>query len=152
MKTGTDALRTAENEYGSAKLENGNRRPRNRRKRVRERKALKRDTTPSVPPKTSPEAQNKKTVPIKLCTAEKKSPGAQNMKTGPDALSSSENEYGRAKHGTRRPWYRRKRVRARKTRKQYPTPSVPSKMSPGAQNMKTGPDALGTAKNESRSA
>jgi hypothetical protein len=35
--------------------------------------------------------------------------------------------------------------------KRDPTTSVPPKMSPGAQNMKTGPDALGTAENESGS-
>jgi hypothetical protein len=45
------------------------------------------------------------------------SPDAQNMKTGPDALGTAENESGSAKHekGTRRPPYRRKRVRAHKT-------------------------------------
>jgi hypothetical protein len=45
------------------------------------------------------------------------SPGAQNMKTGSDVLGISGNESGRAKHvnGTRRPRYRRKRVRERKT-------------------------------------
>jgi hypothetical protein len=44
------------------------------------------------------------------------SPGAQNMKTGPDALSTAEKESGRAKHenGTRRTQYRRIRVQARK--------------------------------------
>jgi hypothetical protein len=47
----------------------------------------------------------------------KTSPRAQNMKTGPEALGTDENEYGREKHdnGTRRPRYRRKRVRERKT-------------------------------------
>jgi hypothetical protein len=78
METGPDALGTAENESGSAKLENGTLRPRNRRKRVRERKTLKRDPTPSEPPKTSP--------------------GAQNMKTEHDALGTAENDSGRAKH------------------------------------------------------
>jgi hypothetical protein len=45
------------------------------------------------------------------------SPGAQNMKTGPDALCIAENVSGSAKYenGTRRPQYRQKRVRARKT-------------------------------------
>jgi hypothetical protein len=38
-------------------------------------------------------------------------------------------------------------VRARKTRKRDPSLPVPSKMSQGAQNVKTGPDALGTAEN-----
>jgi hypothetical protein len=82
------------------------------------------------------------------------SPGAQNMKPGPDALITVGNESGRAKlkNGTRRPRYRRKRVRARNTCKREPTPSVMPNTSPGAQNMKTGPDALGTAENESGSA
>jgi hypothetical protein len=38
MKTGRDALGTVENEFRSAKHENGTRRPPHRRKRVRERK------------------------------------------------------------------------------------------------------------------
>jgi hypothetical protein len=38
MKTGADALGTAENECGNAKHENGTRHPRYHRKRVRERK------------------------------------------------------------------------------------------------------------------
>jgi hypothetical protein len=73
------------------------------------------------------------------------------MKTGHDALATVENESGRLKHenGTRRPRYCRKRVRACKTGKRDPTPYIPSKTSPGAQNMKMGPDALVTAKNES---
>jgi hypothetical protein len=73
------------------------------------------------------------------------------MKTGPDALGTAENGSGRAIHenGTRRPRYRQKRVRARKTRKRDPTPSLPPKMSPGAQNMKTGPVALNSVENES---
>jgi hypothetical protein len=58
MKMGTDALGTAENDYGSAKNENWTRRLRYHRKRVRARKTLKRDGTPSVPPKMSPSAQN----------------------------------------------------------------------------------------------
>jgi hypothetical protein len=80
---GTDALGTAENEFGSVKLENGTRRPQKRRKQVHERKTRKRDPTPSVPPKTSP--------------------GVQNMKTGPETLSTAENEFGHAKYenGTR---------------------------------------------------
>jgi hypothetical protein len=67
---------------------------------------------PSVPPKTST--------------------GTQNMKMGPDTLEIAENESGSAKHekGTRRPGFRRKRVRARKTLKRDLTPSVPPKMSP----------------------
>jgi hypothetical protein len=45
------------------------------------------------------------------------SPGTQNNKMGPDALGTAENESGKAKHEneTRRPRYRRKRVRERKT-------------------------------------
>jgi hypothetical protein len=47
----------------------------------------------------------------------KTSPAPQNKKTRPDALGTAENESGRAKNeiGTRRPRYRRKRVRTRKT-------------------------------------
>jgi hypothetical protein len=57
----------------------------------------KRDTTPSFPPK--------------MCS------GAQNMKRGPVALGTTENESGSAKHEnrTRRPRYRRKQARSRKT-------------------------------------
>jgi hypothetical protein len=75
--------------------------------------------------------------------------GVQNRKTGLDSLGTDEDESGRAKqeHEKRRPRYRRKRVRERKIRKQDPTPSVSPKTIPGALNMKTGPDALGTAKN-----
>jgi hypothetical protein len=98
----------------------------------------------------SPGAQKMKTGPDALGTAEKVF-GAQNKKTAPDALGTDKNESGRAKHenGTRRPRYGRKRVRACKTRKQDPSPSVPTKTSLGAQNIKKGPDALATAKNES---
>jgi hypothetical protein len=73
------------------------------------------------------------------------------MVTVPDALGTVENEFGRAKHknGTQHIWHRRKLVRERKTCNRDPTPTVPPKMSPGAQNMKTGPCALGTAENES---
>jgi hypothetical protein len=72
------------------------------------------------------------------------------MKTGRDALGTTENEFGNAKHenGTRRPRYHRKYVWERKTRKQDTKPPVPPKMSPGAQNMKMGPDAHGTTENE----
>jgi hypothetical protein len=93
---------------------------------------------------------------------------AQNMKTGPDAIYTAENESGRTKHeigpnnlrtaknvsesakhenGTRRPCDRRKYVRERKTLKRDWTPSVPLKMSPGAQNMKSRHDALCSAEN-----
>jgi hypothetical protein len=81
----------------------------------------------------------------------KTSSGAQNMKTGTGALGTVGKESGRAKHenGTRCPRYHRKRVRERKTRKRYPTLSVPLKTCSGAKNMKMGWEALGTAKNES---
>jgi hypothetical protein len=57
MKVGHDALGTAENVSKSAKLENGTRRRRYRRKRVRKRKTGKLDPTPSVLPKLCPGAQ-----------------------------------------------------------------------------------------------
>jgi hypothetical protein len=55
--------------------------------------------------------------PGAIGTAENESGSAKNMKTGPDAIGAVENEFGRAKHEnwTRRPLYRRKRVRARQT-------------------------------------
>jgi hypothetical protein len=91
------------------------------------------DLTPLIPPKTSPRAQN--------------------VKMGLDALGTAENESRSAKHenGIWRPRYRRNRVRERRTWKRDPTPSVPAKTSPGAQNVKMGPYALRTAENESRS-
>jgi hypothetical protein len=97
MKTGPDALYSAENESGSAKHENGTGCLRYHQIRAREGKIRKWDPTPSVPPKMSP--------------------GAQNRKTGPDAPGTAENEYGSAKQENQigRPWYRRKRVRERKT-------------------------------------
>jgi hypothetical protein len=61
------------------------------------------------------------------------------MRTGHDDLGTAENEYG-------------KRLRDLKTSNQETTPSLPSKTSPGASNMKTGPDAPSTAENESGSA
>jgi hypothetical protein len=152
MKTGLEALSTAENVSGSIKHENGTRRPRYRRKRIRGCKTLKRDPKPPELPNTSLSAQNKK--------------------TGLDAHGTTENKFGSAKHEnwTRRPRYRRKYVQERKSWKRDPTPSVPPKMSPGAQimksgsdalgipkkspgaqNMKTGPEALGTVENESGS-
>jgi hypothetical protein len=60
MKTGADAVGTAENEFRCARYEQ--------------------DPTPSVPPKTSPRAQN--------------------IKTGLDALGTAENEYGHQNHET----------------------------------------------------
>jgi hypothetical protein len=89
-----------------------------------------------------------------LSVPPKNSSGEENMKTGPGALGTAENESGSAKHtnGTRRPRYRRKVVQDRKTWKQDPAPSVSPRTSPGAQYMKTDPDALGTAPNKCRSA
>jgi hypothetical protein len=81
MKIGPDAPGTVENEFGRAKHEKGTTRPRYRRKRVRTRNTLKRDPTPSEPPKTSI--------------------GAQNMNLGPEALGTAENKCGRAKHENR---------------------------------------------------
>jgi hypothetical protein len=76
-------------------------------------------------------------------------PRAQNMKTGPDTLLTAENNSDSAKleKENRSPRYLRKLVWARKTLRRDPTPSVQPKSSPIAQNMKTGPDALGTAEN-----
>jgi hypothetical protein len=76
------------------------------------------------------------------------------MKTGAGALGTAQNESWSAKLeiGTRRPRYRPKRVRERKTCKRDPTPSVPPKTCPGEQNMKTGTGALGTAQNVFESA
>jgi hypothetical protein len=96
-KTKPDDLGTAEIESSSAKHENGTQRLRYSLERVRERKIIKRDPTQSVPPKTGP--------------------GAQNMKTKPDALGTAENASWSAKHenGTRRHRYRPKWVLERKT-------------------------------------
>jgi hypothetical protein len=78
---------------------------------------MKQDPTPSVPPKTSTGAQNIKTGPEALGTAENEtrspkhekgadtigtaetSQGAQKKKTGPDALGTAENMSGSEKHG-----------------------------------------------------
>jgi hypothetical protein len=64
----------------------------------------------------SSDAQIMTTGPDTPETVENES-GAQKMKTGPEALCTAENESGSAKHenGTRRPRYRPKRVRGRKT-------------------------------------
>jgi hypothetical protein len=75
---GPDALGTAENESPRAKREIETRRPPNRRNQARDHKIWKRELMPSVPPKTSPDAQN--------------------MKTGPDTLRTAKNESGIAKH------------------------------------------------------
>jgi hypothetical protein len=84
MKMGPDALGTAQNEYDTAQLENWTRRPRYHPKRFWERKTLQPDPAPSVPPKTSPVAQN--------------------MKMGLDALDIAPDESGSAKNknGTQR--------------------------------------------------
>jgi hypothetical protein len=131
MKTGPDALGTVENESCAQYMKTGPDALRTIENEYGRTIYEKRDPTPSVSPKTSL--------------------GAQNMKKGPEALGTAENESGSPKHenGIRRPRFRRKRVRARKTRKTDPTPSEPSKTTPGAQNMKTGPDALGVVENES---
>jgi hypothetical protein len=78
MKTGPDAIGTAQNGSESAKQENGNRHRRYRKKWVRERKTRIRDSTPSVPPKMSK--------------------GAKNIKSGSDAIAIAENESESAKH------------------------------------------------------
>jgi hypothetical protein len=64
----------------------------------------------------SPGAQNMKSGPDALHTVETYR-GTQNMNTEPDAVNTAENEFMRTKHenGTRRPQYRRNRVRERKT-------------------------------------
>jgi hypothetical protein len=146
MKTGIDAFGTAESEFESAKHENGTRRPPYRRKHARDHKTLKRDLMPSVPPKTSPGAQNMTTGPDDLGTAENV-PGSANMKTGPNALDSTDNEFGPAKHeyGIRHPSYRRKRVRERNNIKMEANAL-------GSIRMKMGADALGSIENESGSA
>jgi hypothetical protein len=97
MKTGPDALGTAENESGAQGMKTGPDAIGTAENDFGERKKRKRDTTHPVPPKTSP--------------------GAQNVKSEPDALGTAENESGSAKreNGTRRPRYRRKRVRERET-------------------------------------
>jgi hypothetical protein len=81
----------------------------------------------------------------------KMGPGAPNMITVPGALRTTHNgsESVKYENMTRRPRYGRKRVRERKTRKLDLAPSVPPKTGPGAQNMKSGPDTLGTVKNGS---
>jgi hypothetical protein len=89
MKTGPNALGTVEKDSGCAKQKNGTRRARYRRKNVWERKTLEREGTPSVSPKMSHGAQNKKTVPEAL-VPKKTSLGAQNVKMGPDDPGTAE--------------------------------------------------------------
>jgi hypothetical protein len=133
MKTGPYTLGTAANESGSIKHENGTRRPRYRRKRVKRCKTLKRDPKPPELPNTSLSAQNKKTRPNALDTAENEFGRAKIEKTGPPVTAENESVSPKRKNETRHPW-------------------LLSKTSPGAQNIKTGPDALGTAENEFGSA
>jgi hypothetical protein len=65
------------------------------------------------------------------------------MKTGPDVLEIAENESGRALDTAEN------KSGSAKHEKCDPTPSmIPPKMSLGAQNKKTGPDALSTDENE----
>jgi hypothetical protein len=134
MKTGPGTLGTAANGSGNIKHENWTRRPRYRPKRVQEHNTWKLDLEPPIQPKASP--------------------GTQNMKTRPGALSTSENGFGSAKHENRTGCssYRRKRVWKSKTWKLDQAPSVSQKARPGAQNIKTSPDALSTAENEFGSA
>jgi hypothetical protein len=75
--------------------------------------------------------------------------GSEKHEKGRNALGTTENESGGAKYekGTWYPRYRRKRVLERKTLKRDPIPTVPPKMSPGEQNMKKDPYALGTTEN-----
>jgi hypothetical protein len=130
MKMGPSTLRTAENESGGWKHENGRRRPRFRRKQVRACKTLTWDATPSVMPKTCPVAENMKSRPDALRIAKKIS-GSGKHENGLRRLGTAENEFTRAKHenGTRRTRHRRKHVRKGKTWKWDRTPSIPSKMS-----------------------
>jgi hypothetical protein len=97
MKTGLDAIGTAQIESGSAKHENGTRRPQYRRKHVWVRKTWKRDLTPSVLHKTSP--------------------GIQKMQRGADAHGTFEKASGSARdeNDMQRHWYRQKLLRVRKT-------------------------------------
>jgi hypothetical protein len=94
-----------------------------------------------------------KTGPDALGIAPNKAESAKH-KNWTQALAIAQNESGSAKHEnmTQRTRFRRKLVRKRKTCKRDPTSLVPLKMSPGTQNMKTEPGALGTVENESSSA
>jgi hypothetical protein len=88
---------------------------------------------PLVPPKMRSEVWNLKTRPQAHGTA-KNEFGVQNLKIKPDALDIV-----------------KKWVQERETWNLDPTPSIPSKMSPGAQNLKTRPNAPDNAENESGS-
>jgi hypothetical protein len=89
MKTGLDALVTAEKESGRAILKNGSRQPRY--------------------------CQNMKTTADVVDSAEKESWHSK-LETGPDALDTVKNESGNANHenGTKRTRHRKKHVRERK--------------------------------------
>jgi hypothetical protein len=78
IKTGPDALDIVKNGSRSATHENWTRLRRYRRKRLNERKTVKRDPTHLAPPK--------------------KISGAQDMKTEPDALDTAQNGFVSAKH------------------------------------------------------
>jgi hypothetical protein len=163
------ALGNAENGSRSAKLEKWTRHARYSRKRDRERKILKLDSVPSVPPKTGPVRKTIKLDPT-LGTAEngfgsakldpmrsvkpKMGPGVQSMKPRPDVHDNVENrsESAEPENWTRRARYSRKRVRESVTWKLDPMLEVTPKTGLGAQNMKTGPGALGTAEKRSGSA
>jgi hypothetical protein len=154
-------------------IKNWTRRPWFHSNWVRERQTWNWDPTLSVPQKTSPKEQNSKTghdalssrwkwvreskiwkrVPT-TSSLPKTTPGVPKKKTGHDTLGTAKNESGSAMHvnGTRRRRYRRKWVWERKTWKRDPTLSVMPKMSPKAQNMKTGPGAIFIVENESENA
>jgi hypothetical protein len=79
------------------------------------------------------------------------------MNTGPDAFGIIENETTSAKYEKPDPSFKLgprswTRVWERETRKLDPAPSVPPKTGLRAQNMKTGPNALGTVEIESGNA
>jgi hypothetical protein len=84
----------------------------------------------------------------------RKSPGAQNKKTEIGDLGTAENESGSSIYvnGTPTPSAPPKTSPGGQNMKMGLTPSVPPKTSPGVQNMKAGHDAVGTAENLSGSA
>jgi hypothetical protein len=79
-------------------------------------------------------------------------PEEQIMKIKPRTFYSAEKGFGSAinENLTQRPRYCPKGEH--KIRKRDLTPSIPPKTDPGAKNMKTRPDALSIAENESESA
>jgi hypothetical protein len=175
MKTEPDALGTAENKSGRGKHENGTPSEPPKTSLVAQNMKTGPDTLGIA--ENESERAYMKTGPDAVCTAKNESgrakhekgtqgpryrrklgreskTSAENMKTGLNALENAENECGRAKHEneTRHPRYRRKRVLGSKTLKRETTHSIPLKTSSDVQNMKMGPDALGTAENVSGSA